>query len=175
MLKEFADDIAALNPKRLLVNVDCCHAAGMDVKEFDQALAAFRISAIPPTLFMQGEKSVSTETDGKGLESLQRGAGRAVLSSCQASEKSYLRKDRNMSIFTYHVIEALTGHAQPQAGAAEVLVSDVMSYVWRCVPDSAQKDWQKNQNPQFEISGNFPVALLLGGKGLTKGSCPGST
>ncbi len=34
-----------------------------------------------------------------------------------------------MSIFTYHLVEALTGHAQPQEGAKEVLVSDVSNRI----------------------------------------------
>jgi len=74
-----------------------------------------------------------------------------------------------MSIFTYHLIEALTGHAQPQEGATEVLVSDVMGHVWRRVPESAKADWGSEQTPDYQVSGNFPVALLLGGKGLSKG------
>jgi hypothetical protein len=74
-----------------------------------------------------------------------------------------------MSIFTYHLIEALTGHAQPQEGATEVLVSDVMGHVWRRVPQSAKADWGRKQEPDYQVSGNFPIALLLGGKGLSKG------
>jgi hypothetical protein len=74
-----------------------------------------------------------------------------------------------MSIFTYHLIEALTGHARPAEGAREVLVSDVMSHVHRRVPQSARADWGADQTPDYRVSGNFPVALLLGGQGLDKG------
>jgi hypothetical protein len=74
-----------------------------------------------------------------------------------------------MSVFTYHLIEALTGHAQPHDSAKEVLVSDVMSYVTRTVPESALREANAEQTPDFQVSGNFPVALLLGGKGLSKG------
>ena len=161
--EDFAADIAALQPKRLLVMLDCCHAAGTNVKE----LIGLNSAAIPAGLFMQGAQD-SGEA-GKGLDTLAQGAGRAVLSSSQAGEKSYLRKDGAMSIFTYHVVEALTGHAQPQSGATEVLVSDVMGHVTRCVPASAKADWQTNQHPDHQVSGNFPVVLLLGGKGLPSG------
>ncbi len=51
-----------------------------------------------------------------------------------------------------------------------MLVSDVMGHVWRRVPESARQDWAKDQQPDYQVSGNFPVALLLGGKGLSKGS-----
>jgi hypothetical protein len=37
------------------------------------------------------------------------------------------------------------------------------------VPQSAQADWGEDQTPDYQVSGNFPVALLLGGQGLSKG------
>jgi len=69
----------------------------------------------------------------------------------------------------YHLIEALTGHAQPAEGASDVRVFNLGDYVDRHVPESVQADWGAQQTPDFQISGNFPVALLLGGKGLSKG------
>ena len=76
-------------------------------------------------------------TGARPVAALMQGQGRAVLSSSTAEESSYVRSDRRMSIFTYHLIEALTGHARPPDGATEVLVSDVMGYVSRRVPQSA--------------------------------------
>ena len=52
------------------------------------------------------------------------------------------------------------------------MVSDVMSHVWRRVPASARADAGQEQQPDYQVSGNFPVALLLGGKGLSKGVTP---
>jgi uncharacterized caspase-like protein len=174
--EDFAAEIAALQPKRLLVLLDCCHAGGMGVKELapvaNAAATGFVGAAIPPGLLMTGEKTFSVAAGSKGLEQLAQGAGRAVLSSSQGEQRSYIRRDRKMSIFTYHLIEALTGHAQPAEGATEVLVSDVMSHVWRRVPASARADAGQDQQPDFQVSGNFPVALLLGGKGLSKGVTP---
>ena len=167
--EDFAADIAALKPRRLLVMLDCCHAAGMEIKQLPPDAPLLHSAAVPPALFIQGEQEESSPFAGKGSAALAQGAGRAVLSSSQANESSYVRKDRKMSIFTYHLIEALTGHAQPQAGATEVLVSDIMGHVARRVPASAQADWAKSQTPDHQVSGNFPVALLLGGKGLRHG------
>lgn len=163
--EDFARAISDLKPQRLLVILDCCHAAGMDVKD----ITSYAPSAIPSQMFMPTGKAVSQTEGAKGLELLSRGSGRAVLSSSQGQQKSYIRKDRAMSIFTYHLIEALTGHAQPGEGATEVLVSDMMSYVWRKVPDSAKNEYGVSQEPDYQVSGNFPIALLLGGKGLIKG------
>jgi Caspase domain len=163
--EDFADAINALKPQRLFVVLDCCHSGGMGVK----GVAAYRQSAIPVQIFIPEAKGVSPREGAKGLEVLTRGSGRAVLSSSQGEQVSYLRKDGKMSIFTYHLIEAMTGHAQPQEGATEVLVSDVMSFVWRKVPESAKAEYGAPQEPDYQVSGNFPIALLLGGKGITKG------
>ena len=165
--EDVAEAIAALRPRRLLVILDCCHAGGMGVKDINLPMVRYAPAAPPPTVFTEdwGEAKALSE---KGLEQLQTGQGRAVLVSSQGPQKSYLRSDRAMSIFTYHLIEALTGHAQPEGGASEVLVSDVLSHVYRTVPASAQA-LGETQQPDGRLAGNFPVALLLGGQGLAKG------
>lgn len=167
--EDFAAAVSALTPRRLLVILDACHSGGMGVKEVKSLAAGFVPAPLPAALFMSGAKGVAAAEGAKGLEALSLGAGRAVLSSSQGEQPSYIRKDRKMSIFTYHLIEALTGHARPVEGATEVLVSDVMGHVWRRVPESARQDWGVDQQPDYQVSGNFPVALLLGGKGLAKG------
>jgi hypothetical protein len=161
--EDFASAISGLKPQRLLVILDCCHSGGMDVKD----LTNHASSSISSRFFMS--TVVSTTEGAKGLELLSQGSGRAVLSSSQGVQQSYIRKDRTMSVFTYHLIEAFTGHAQPREGATEVLVSDVMSYVWRKVPESVKSEYGVSQEPDYQVSGNFPIALLLGGKGLSKG------
>ncbi|MBN1890635.1 MAG: caspase family protein [Thermoflexales bacterium] len=167
---DLAEAIGALAPRRLLVVLDCCHASGMGIKGALSVPAGYAQAAVTPLLLMQGEQApVGPSAKGAKMETLALGKGRAVLSSSSGDQSSYIRKDGKMSIFTYHLIEALTGHAQPQEGAKEVLVSDVMSHVYRRVPDSAKKECDADQVPDFQISGNFPVALLLGGKGLSKG------
>ena len=168
---DFAEAVGELKPRRLLVVLDCCHAAGMGVKDVLPLPAGYVGAAIAPSLLMEGEEvSVGPGAKGaKGFEELAQGKGRAVLSSSTGEQSSYIRKDRKMSVFTYHLIEALTGHAQPQEEATEVLVSDVMSHVWRRVPESVKADWNEVQEPDYQVSGNFPIALLLGGKGLSKG------
>jgi uncharacterized caspase-like protein len=163
---DFAAEVSALTPRRLLVVLDCCHAGAMGLTS--PLPAGFTAAAIDPALLMGGEKALAGP-GAKGLEALAVGRGRAVLSSSTGKQPSYLRADRQMSIFTYHLIETLTGHAQPHEGAAEVLVSDVMSHVYRRVPPSTRADWNAEQTPDYQVSGNFPVALLLGGKGLSKG------
>lgn len=168
---DFAEAIKGLTPARLLVVLDCCHAGGMAVKGLPGA-DAYAAAALPVSLLLGGDEAVPAkafDAEGKGLEALQTGRGRAVLSSSQGEEKSYMRPDGAMSVFTYYLIEALTGHAEPKEGATDVLVSDVLSHVHRRVPADVQKTFSKPQNPDFTLTGNFPVAMLLGGKGLSKG------
>lgn len=165
--QDFGEAVNALQPRRLLVILDCCHAGGMDVKKLSVAPSGFVETAITPDLLM-GEGSV-LPPGGKGLHELAEGAGRAVLSSSTGEQQSYIRRDGAMSIFTYHLIEALSGHAQPQQGATEVLVSDVMSHVTRHVPRTARAESGASQEPDYRVSGNFPIALLLGGEGLREG------
>ena len=164
---DFAAEIAAMQPRRLLVLLDCCHAGGMGVKDIGAGLPlGYRSAALPPDLFM-GAESGSPSMLSKGLEDLAQGRGRAVLNASTGEQPSYIRRDRSMSIFTFHLIEALTGYADPPEDAREVLVSDIMSHVTRQVPTSAQRDWGAEQTPDYQVSGNFPIALLRGGKGIT--------
>jgi len=165
---DLAEAVGELEPRRLLVVLDCCHAGGMGLKDVLPPPAGYVEAAMAPSLLMAGEE-ISAGPGAKGIGALAQGKGRAVLSSSTGGQRSYVRRDGKMSIFTHHLIEALTGHAQPQQGATEVLVSDVMSYVWRHVPQSARADWNAEQEPDYQVSGNFAIALLLGGKGLSKG------
>ena len=73
-----------------------------------------------------------------------------------------------MSLFTYHLIEALTGHAPHPDDATVVYVTDVMSWVTHEVKKSAAKE-HVQQTPVMRTTGVFPVAQLIGGKGLAKG------
>ena len=64
--------------------------------------------------------------------------------------------------------KALTGHAKPTDDVIDVRVSDVVSYVDRKVPLTVA-DMKRTQTPDVHLMGNFPVALLIGGKGVAKG------
>lgn len=156
---DLAAEIEQVQPRRLLVAFDCCHAGGLGLKGDPLADESHFHKAAAPA-------------EARPIAALRRGQGRAVLSSSTADESSYIRADRRMSIFTYHLVEALTGHGQPD-GATEVLVSDVMGYVSRAVPRSARAAYNVSQTPVYAISGeNFPVALALGGAGVGKGQPP---
>jgi hypothetical protein len=160
--QQFATELESVRPRRLLVILDCCHAAGMNIKGHDPATA-------------EGWRHAAAAPESAALSELGQGQGRAVLSSSTGEEQSYIRPDMSMSIFTYHLIESLTGFAGNANGATEVLVSDVMGFVSRTVPASVRTAYGLSQTPVFFVSGeNFPVAQLLGGKGIAKGQRPPS-
>lgn len=154
---DFAEAINQVKADRLFVVLDCCHAGGMGMKSSNG------VSALPAELF--AETDAGSAVPSKGITQLETGRGRAVLSSSTGTQYSYIRSDGNMSVFTYHLIEVLTGKAEYQVGATEVLVSDVMSYVEHNVPATA-RSMNVEQTPTYYVTGNFPIASLLGGKGV---------
>jgi hypothetical protein len=50
-----------------------------------------------------------------------------------------------------------------------VLVSDLISHLQSQVPQSSLAQHGSPQTPDPRLTGNFPVALVLGGDGLGKG------
>lgn len=150
---DFAESIDRIRPRRLLVVLDCCHAEGLNVKDTTETGLA--------------SAAVTPDTPGVGL--LADGDGRAVLSSSRGSQKSWIRSDGQMSVFTYHLVEALTGHTG-RPSWPDVTVTEVMEYIGRTVPPTARSQHSAEQEPVFRYSGTaFPIALVLGGKGVEKG------
>ena len=155
---DFNQALQTIKAKRLLVILDCCHAAGMTAGK-------------DPEAPLQLPKGVVPAPDPKGmLDALQQGEGRVVFTSCRGEEKSWIRQDNTMSVYTHHLIEALQGAAS-QSGATEVTVFDIANHLGKAVPTTATAIG-KQQNPRFEMrdTERFAIALLQGGKGLPDGS-----
>ena len=153
--EDFTAALRQVQARRLLVFMDCCHAAGMATAK-----------DAPPLKLPPGLSQVALP---KGVaEALKQGAGRAVFSSSTGSQRSWVRPDGRLSLFTHHLLEALQG-AGNRPGDAEVRVSNLMAHLSRAVPTSAQAMGQE-QTPFLDAATeDFPVALLRGGKGLPKG------
>jgi hypothetical protein len=166
----FNGEIAAIQARRMLVLLDCCHAAGMQVKNIEQnsqptpSPAAFPID-LPQTKDIPAFSAEPGQPVSKAVSDLIDGEGRAILNSSTGSQSSWTRGDGRMSIFTYHLIEALTGHAPHPDDATVVYVTDVMSWVTHQVKKSAAREGVE-QTPVMRTSGVFPVAQLIGGQGL---------
>ncbi|MGB3654286.1 MAG: HEAT repeat domain-containing protein [Rivularia sp. (in: cyanobacteria)] len=142
--------------QRLLVIIDSCHAQGMATSKDDAGNN--KRSPIP--------KGFTQTALPKTIIDNFKGAGRVVFTSSTGEQLSWIRSDRTMSIYTYHFLEALQGAAN-QPGDKLVKVSHLMNYLSETVPIAVQKEYQKEQTPFFDFATeDFPVALLLGGKGL---------
>lgn len=151
--------LQAIQAKRLLVIVDACHAAGMTTskeggeEDLPDLPEGYTPNALP-----------------KGLtETLSQGKGRAVFTSSSGEELSWVRKDQTMSIYTFHLIEALEGAGNRQ-GETLVKLSDLMGHLSQAVPETVRKECNAEQTPNFDFkTEDFPVAVLRGGKGLPSG------
>ncbi|MEM9807642.1 MAG: caspase family protein, partial [Cyanobacteria bacterium P01_D01_bin.56] len=153
----FNEALRQISAKRLLVILDCCHAAG---------IASAKGEIVEP----RRPKGVIPTSDPKGLiDALSQGVGRVVFTSCRGKQSSWVRDDKTLSIYTHHLIEALQGVAS-QSGATEVTVFDLANHLGKAVPESAATMGHE-QNPRFEMADTerFAIALLQGGKGLPKG------
>ncbi|MBN2004211.1 MAG: caspase family protein [Anaerolineae bacterium] len=135
---EFTDKLRAIQAKKVLVLLDCCHAGGIaEVKA-----PGFTKSPAPPGI----------------SQVLAAGSGRVVIASSRGDEFSYTSTP--YSIFTQALREALAGY-----GAAErdgyAYISDIAMYVGRVVPDRT-KD---RQHPILKLASadNFTVAYYASG------------
>ena len=152
---EFTEHLRKINAKRLLVIIDSCHAAGMGTWKDGEPAPSLKL----PPEFEQVALS-------KGLiNTLKQGEGRVVFTSCQGNESSYIKQGANNSLYTYHLLAALQG-AGNQPGDTDVRGSDLMKYLDKSVPASAEKLGEQ-QTPYFDMATEtFPIAKLSGGKGL---------
>lgn len=151
---DFTNALRQIQSQRLLVIIDSCHAEGM-------ATAKNKPTAIKlPSSF------VETAPPKSLVDDIKQGKGRAVFTSSRGEQKSWIRPDETMSIYTYHLIEALQGRGN-QPGEKVVRLSNLMNHLGKAVPESARKLCQAEQIPFFDTATeDFSVAVLRGGKGL---------
>jgi hypothetical protein len=124
--------------------LDACHAAGSaELKAADGAVTWK--AGLPDDYY----------------EALSQGSGRVVIASSKADQYSYVRQQGDLSLFTWHLSEALGGGAAVR-GDGLVHVLDVFHHVSEAVPHD-----EPNQEPILKVDDldlNFPIALALGGK-----------
>ncbi len=146
--QEFTAKIEALEARKLVVLLDCCHAGGVSlVKESD---ALFEKSPVPPSL----------------LNGLQAGSGRVVVASSNESEVSYTGTP--YSVFTACLMEALEGKASGKKdGYARIL--DVLAYLFDHVPSRTSDRQHPFVNKILNLNDNFSLCYYAGGSKDTPG------
>lgn len=113
-------------------------------------------------IFPSGSFSLKDyELETNSAHFLGKGMGKAILCSSNGMSATYVRKDGKMSIFTYHLIEALTGHATYPNNDNMILVTDIMSWIAREVPKTAESEGRV-QIPAMGTTGVFPIASFYG-------------
>ena len=136
----FTERLRAIEAKKLLVLLDCCHAGGQAEAK---GLPGVK-SPLPP--------SVTAE--------LKRGSGRVVLASSRKDEESWTGKP--YSVFTAALLEGLAGYgAFERDGYARVL--DLAMYVGRMAPERTND----KQHPILKVSNledNFALAYYAAGE-----------
>lgn len=143
LAEEFAAAIAAINAKRLLVVLECCHAGGMGARS---------------DLFPQLMRS-PTDAYFDLAAKLQVGEGRCTISSCTRDQLSYFSYDDEIGIFTQCFIDALKGAATPDSEQV-VSISNVINHLNATVPKAVMQKYQKQQTPYVNYQGvDFPVAV----------------
>lgn len=136
---EFTEKIRAIQAKKLLILLDCCHAAGMATAK----TPGFVSSPLPP--------EISTV--------LSQGSGRVIIASSRKNEVSYTGEP--YSVFTLALLEGLAGY-DSAARDGYAYVADVAMHVGRMVPNRTQDQ----QHPILDLhaSDNFALAYYAGGE-----------
>ncbi|NER99862.1 MAG: caspase family protein [Symploca sp. SIO1B1] len=155
--EDFTNALRQIQSERLLVVLDCCHAAGMATSK-DEAAAV-------PLKLPKGFAEVPPSESKSLIDALKQGTGRVVFTSSKDKQKSWI-KDQSNSIYTYHFLEALQG-ADNKPGDTEVRVSNLMHHLGKAVSESAKKLHNAEQDPWFDMgTEDFAIAKLKGGQGF---------
>jgi hypothetical protein len=138
--REFSDKLGAIAARRLLVLLDCCHAAGL----------------------AQAKDVASEWVAGLADDALGRlaaGRGRVVMAAARGDGSAYVLDGARHGLFTEHLIAGLRGAAGRADGFVRVL--DLYDHVQRNVVAR-----QPAQRPvlKTELEDNFAVALSQGGR-----------
>ena len=64
--EDFAEAVAAVQPQRLLVILDCCHAGGIDVKDLSLPADRYEPAALPPDLLLAAVAAPAKSAGEKG-------------------------------------------------------------------------------------------------------------
>jgi hypothetical protein len=149
--REFIGAVSAIRSRRLLVVLDCCHAAGIaDGKgAADQRLDA---------------PDFRSGLTGHFLDQLGDGRGRVVYSSSRDTEESYIAPGAANSLFTGHMLAGLRGGVASEDGFIGVLA--LYEYIY---PRVVAQNSEQHPILKAEHVEGFPIAMYRGG---TRGVIP---
>jgi uncharacterized caspase-like protein len=143
--RTFARWMQALEGRQLVVIFDTCHSGGQ--------VAALGGSATNPA---SGKNPAATEAH-PFVAALERAGGRlrpAVLASATARQLAFERREQDLGVMTYYLVEALEKQSGP------ITLRDLARYAQQRVPRYVQKEYEgTTQTPVFSEQAGSPVIL----------------
>lgn len=139
--EDFARNVAAIKAKKCLIILDCCHAENIPVHEKN-------VSTNFLSGFIEDLNSIlpSPTTKGDFSQTIKKGSGKVILTSCQSNETS-LDIGSN-GLFTQVLLECLNGKDNIEKDGWVRLI-DMMRYIPSNVSARAKK-FGHMQNPVFK-------------------------
>lgn len=116
---ELKEKISRIKSNRIIVLMDCCHAAGIS-----NADAEINLSTLQKQL-KNPEGLAQKMDDGKGM---------SILTSCRAEEKSWSLAGQSLSLFTTCLLEVLKGEHKTFFEEPYIRLTEVINYIMREVP-----------------------------------------
>jgi hypothetical protein len=138
---QFAEAISAVDARKCMVILDCCHAENIPVlKEISNKFLTGFIDNV--------SENISTTQEKSGFnEKIKKGEGRVILTSCKASETSL--DLGQISLFTKVLLESLNGTSNIESDGWVRLI-DLIRYIPLTVSSIAKNKFNHNQNPIFK-------------------------
>ena len=157
---EFAEKIAQVHAKKVLVILDCCHSENMaTTRGVETGFLSKFVEDIEDNFFPSSIQSRNTATN----KILNQGEGRVILTSCRANEQSIDLK--NGGLFTEVLLQSLNGKNNLKKDG-KVRLIDLIDYVPKEVARRA-KEYKKedgtffNQTPMFKKIENLSAEEFI--------------
>jgi hypothetical protein len=150
--KDFIDKVRKIPAQRLIVLFNTCFAGGVGTALSPEIEQLSQFSPVPLSLF----------------EELLTGSGRVIISSSLASERSWIKGGAKHSLFVEQLMAGLRGEGIT-TNQDTIRVFDLFEHLSASVPMDA-RTIGVTQTPvlkAYDLTQDFPVALLMGGQGLS--------
>ena len=142
--EELKEKISAINSKKLVFFLDCCHAAGMT-------------KSAPRINNQKSQEKIRLENADGLAQKLDDGKGMSIISSCREDQLSYIMEGDNNSLFTKCLIEVLKGKHKSHFDEPYVRISEVIQYVFKSVP---QRNPDQKPYANLQIYDDFALSYV---------------
>ena len=142
--EELKEKIQAINSKKLIFFLDCCHAAGMT-------------KSSPTIGNTKNTPKIRLENADGLAQKIDDGKGMSIISSCREDQLSYIMDGDNNSLFTKCLIEVLKGKHKPEFKEPYVRISEVISHIFKSVPE---RNPEQKPYANLQIYDDFALSFL---------------